>query len=82
MRGSRLASVRGTRCGGLDMTPLDESLDRIERGYGAARVVLAQGERPSQDTQLAEFGPRPLDAAARRKAPIRELRDVPLQTDR
>lgn len=61
---------------------MQEGIDCIERRDGAACVVLAHGERPRQLTQLPEFSRRPLDAPARRQAPIREFRDVPLQTDR
>ncbi len=81
-RGNRIAGDRGAGRGGLGLAPMQEGVDCIKRRDSAARVVLAQRERSCQHTQLPEFSRRPLDAPARRQAPIREFRDVPLQTDR
>jgi hypothetical protein len=60
------------------MTPLKECLNCLERRAGPARVLLAHGQRPCQHTELPDLSRRPLDAPARRKAPIRELRHISL----
>ncbi len=82
MRGSGSASAPGASFGRLALTPLEHGVDRIERRDGTPGVVLAEGERSRQHAQLSELSLRPLDTPARRKAPVGELRDVPLQTDR
>jgi hypothetical protein len=79
IRRGRIAGHLGI---GRRMRPLDERVDRAERRDGTPGILFAQPERSGQYSQLPELCRRPLDAPARRKAPIRELRDVPLQTDR
>jgi hypothetical protein len=79
MSRGRIAGHLGT---GRRMRPLDERVDRAERRDGTPGIVFAQRERSGQCSQLPELSRRPLDAPTRREAPIREFRDVPLQTDR
>ena len=82
MRDSRITGHRGSTGGDVTITPMQQGIDGIERRDSAPRIVLAQGKRSRQHTQFPKLRRRPLDAPPRRKAPIRELRNVPLQTDR
>jgi hypothetical protein len=80
LRRRRIAA--GSGCRDVAITPTQQSINGIERRDRAPRIVLAQRKRSRQHDQLPEFCRRPLDAPTWRKAPIREFRDVPLQTDR